>query len=73
MITTIRINGRKKVKRIIRSRLNPKSAEAKAISRLRDLNDPTQWETIIEIGEEIDIEANLEYFKTCGYKIQIPR
>ena len=39
--------------------LAPKSAEAKAIARLQDEDDPSQWITVIEADEEID-EAELD-------------
>lgn len=39
--------------------LAPQSAEAKAIARLQDEDDPSQWITVIEADEEID-EAELD-------------
>ena len=47
------------------------SAEALAIARLKDEDDPSQWVTLVEAGEDIDIEKDLEYLKKRGYKIQI--
>ena len=47
------------------------SAEALAIARLKDEDDPSQWVTLVEAGEDIDIEKDLEYLKKLGYKIQI--
>jgi len=47
------------------------SAESLAIARLKDEDDPSQWVTLVEAGEDINIEKNLEYLKKRGYKIQI--
>ena len=47
------------------------SAEALAIARLKDEDDPSQWITLVEAGEDIDIEKDLEYLKKRGYKIQV--
>jgi hypothetical protein len=47
------------------------SAEALAISRLKDEDDLSQWVTLVEAGEDIDVEKDLEYLKKRGYKIQI--
>ncbi len=47
------------------------SAESLAIARLKDEDDPSQWVTLVEAGEDIDIEKDLEYLKKRGYKIQI--
>jgi hypothetical protein len=47
------------------------SAEVLAIARLKDEDDPSQWVTLVEAGEDIDIEKDLEYLKKRGYKIQI--
>ena len=52
-----------------------KSAEQRAIERLADVDDPDnpeKWETVVEIGEEIDVESSLENLKKRGYKVQIP-
>jgi hypothetical protein len=38
---------------------------------LKDEDDPSQWITIVEAGEDIDIEKDLEYLKQRDYKIQI--
>jgi len=50
---------------------HPKSAEARAIERLGDSDDPTKWITVMEIGDEID-EAALErldqWLVDRGYK-----
>ena len=47
------------------------SAEALAIARLKDEDDPNQWVTLVEAGEDIDVEKDLDYLKKRGYKIQI--
>ena len=47
------------------------SAEALAIARLKDEDNPSQWITLVEAGEDIDVEKDLEYLKKHGYKIQI--
>jgi hypothetical protein len=52
--------------------LAPHSAEAKAIARLQDEDDPSQWITVVEEGEEIDVESSLEYLKQRGYAVKIP-
>jgi hypothetical protein len=45
-----------------------KSAEARAMERIKDLDDPTQWTTVIEEGEEVDEEALNIWLKERGYK-----
>ena len=52
--------------------LAPQSSEAKAIARLADEDDESQWITVIEEGEEVDIDASLEYLKNRGYKVEVP-
>jgi len=47
------------------------SAEALAIARLKDEDDPSQWFTLVEASEDIDVEKDLDYLKQRGYKIQI--
>ena len=51
--------------------LAPQSAEAKAIARLADEDNESQWITVIEEGEEVDVDASLEYLKNRGYKIEV--
>ena len=51
--------------------LAPQSAEAKAIARLADEDDESQWITVIEEGEEVDVDASLEYLKNRGYKVEV--
>jgi len=50
----------------------PSSAEAKALQRLQDIDDSTKWVSVVEEGQEINIEPGLERLKQRGYKIQIP-
>lgn len=54
--------------------LNPNSAEGKALQRLQNLDSdlPSQFITLVEEGEEIDVQAGWERLKRRGYKIQIP-
>lgn len=51
--------------------LAPQSAEAKAIARLAEEDDESQWITVIEEGEEVDVDASLEYLKNRGYKVEV--
>ncbi|BAQ66051.1 hypothetical protein [Geminocystis sp. NIES-3709] len=56
--------------------ISRKSAEQRAIDRLKDVDDidnPELWETVIEIDDDIDIESSLENLRKRGYKIKIPR
>ena len=43
------------------------SAEAKAISRLSDEDDPSKWITVMEAQEEVDEEALDAWLETEGY------
>jgi len=54
--------------------LDPNSAEGKALQRITntDIDDPTQFITLVEEGQEINIEASLDRLIKRGYKIQIP-
>ncbi|WP_008314812.1 hypothetical protein [Leptolyngbya sp. PCC 6406] len=45
-----------------------KSAEERAIERLKDEDDPTKWITVIDEGEEIDEEALNDWLVTRGYQ-----
>jgi hypothetical protein len=38
------------------------------MERIKDLDDPTQWTTVIEEGEEVDEEALNIWLKERGYK-----
>jgi hypothetical protein len=51
-----------------------KSAEQRAIERLKDVEDsdnPNKWETVINIDDEIDVESSLDNLRKRGYKIKI--
>ncbi|MGK7943589.1 MAG: DUF2281 domain-containing protein [Microcystaceae cyanobacterium] len=51
-----------------------KSAEQRAIERMKDLDDPDnsdKWETVIDIDDEIDVESSLENLRKRGYKIKV--
>ncbi len=54
------------------SQASPSSAEGKALQRLPDIADPTKWVTVVEEGQEINIELGLERLAKRGYKVQIP-
>ena len=48
-----------------------KSAEQRAIERIKDLDDPENpklWQTVVEIDEEIDENALEEWLEKRGYK-----
>ena len=47
------------------------SAEALAMARLKNEDDPSQWIMLVEAGEDIDVEKDLDYLKKRGYKIEI--
>jgi len=49
------------------TKLAPISAEAKAISRLSDEDDPSKWITVMEAQEEVDEEALDAWLETEGY------
>ncbi|WP_155523668.1 hypothetical protein [Nodosilinea nodulosa] len=48
--------------------LDKRSAEARAVERIKDLDDPTQWVTVIDEGEEVDEEALNHWLKARGYQ-----
>ena len=48
--------------------LAPQSAEAKAIARLADEDDESQWITVVREDDEIDEEALNEWLVKRGYK-----
>lgn len=48
------------------------SAETLALVRLRDEDNPSQWITLIEVNEDVDLDEGLAYLKQRGYKVQIP-
>jgi hypothetical protein len=43
-----------------------KYAEQLAIKRIKDINDPTKWETVIDIDDEIDKKALEEWLEKRG-------
>jgi hypothetical protein len=49
-----------------------KSAEERAVERLKDEDDPTKWITVMEAGEEIDVEALHQYLRDRGYPVEMP-
>lgn len=49
-----------------------KYAEQLAIERIKDIDDSTKWEIVIDVDDEIDIESSLENLHNRGYKIKIP-
>jgi len=49
------------------TKLAPISAEAKAISRLSDEDDPSKWITVMEAQEEVDEETLDAWLETEGY------
>ena len=52
-----------------------KSAEALAIERIPDLDDPTKWITVIDEGDEVDeveLDSAYERLRTQGFEIEIP-
>ena len=51
-----------------RSRNYPHSAEAKAISRLPDQDDPSKWITSIDEDEPIDEQALNAWLEQKGYQ-----
>ena len=50
---------------------SPKSAEKRAIERLKDENDPTQWITLIEEEEDIDETALDKWLEKRGYQEKV--
>lgn len=60
-----------KQRSLAQSSESKKSAEARAIERIKDLDnldDPSKWITVIEAGDEID-EAELDsWLKARGYQ-----
>ncbi len=51
-----------------------KSAEQLAIERMKDLDDPDnpdKWETVIDIGDEIDVQSSLKNLRKRGYKVKV--
>lgn len=49
-----------------------KSAEARAIERMKDIDDPSMWITVIGVDDPIDIESTLEELRKSGYPVKVP-
>ncbi len=49
------------------TRLVPVSAEARAVSRLSDEDDPSKWIMVMEAEEEVDEQALDAWLETEGY------
>jgi hypothetical protein len=47
----------------------PSSAEEKSIERIKDLDDPSQWITTIQEGDEINEQELEEWLRKSGHKI----
>jgi hypothetical protein len=59
-------------KREPQSKFDPAlSAEARAIERLKDVDNPEMWVTTVQEGDEINVLA-YERLRQSGYSIQIP-
>ena len=71
LIQTLPKEQKWQIYQVLGAELAPQSAEAKAIARLADEDDESQWITVIEEGEEVDVDASLEYLKNRGYKIEV--
>jgi hypothetical protein len=71
LIQTLPKEQKWQVYQALGAELAPQSAEAKAIARLADEDDESQWITVIEEGEEVDVDASLEYLKNRGYKVEV--
>ena len=48
--------------------LSKSSAEARAIERIKDLADPSQWVTAVEADEEINEDALDTWLQSHGYQ-----
>jgi len=53
---------------LLKARNYPHSAEAKAISRLPDQDDPTKWITSIGEDEQVDEKALNAWLEKKGYQ-----
>jgi len=71
LIQTLPKEQKWQVYQALGAELASQSAEAKAIARLADEEDESQWITVIEEGEEVDVDASLEYLKNRGYKVEV--
>lgn len=53
--------------------LSPNSAEGKALQRMKDIDDPSQWVTVLDENEEINLDELNESLRELGYgPIAIP-
>lgn len=52
--------------------LSPNSAEGKALQRIEEPIPDQEWMTVVEEGQEVDVEGALERLKKRGYKIKVP-
>ncbi|MBL1208393.1 DUF2281 domain-containing protein [Geminocystis sp. GBBB08] len=51
-----------------RENTKKKYAEQLAIERIKDIDDPTKWEIVIDVDDEIDENALEEWLEKRGYK-----
>ncbi|MEB3174099.1 MAG: hypothetical protein VKN60_02765 [Cyanobacteriota bacterium] len=49
-----------------------KSAEERALERIKDIDDPSQWITVVEIDDPVNVESSLEKLKERGYQVKVP-
>jgi hypothetical protein len=68
LIQTLPKDQKWQVYQALGAELAPQSAEAKAIARLADEDDESQWITVVHEDDEIDEEALNEWLVKRGYK-----
>jgi hypothetical protein len=68
LIQTLPKEQKWQVYQALGAELAPQSAEAKAIARLADEDDESQWITVVHEEDEIDEEALNEWLVKRGYK-----
>ena len=68
LIQTLPKEQKWQVYQALGAELAPQSAEAKAIARLADEDDESQWITVVHEDDEIDEEALNEWLVKRGYK-----
>ncbi|MBD2178920.1 hypothetical protein H6F42_18520 [Pseudanabaena sp. FACHB-1998] len=71
IIATLPKSHKWQIYQALGTELTAQSSEAKAIARLEDEDDESKWITAIEEDEEIEVEANLEYLRQRGYKVEV--
>ena len=49
-----------------------KSAEERAIERMKDIDDPNMWITVVDVDDPIDVESTLEELSKRGYPVKVP-